>query len=88
MEGVIRYFERNLNKDVLSVSIDSTINKRCYHCGYGKIVTGHATLTPKKEYSNSDSDSDSDETSEDKNIAFIYNTGCLSYDSEMEYEIE
>ena len=98
MERVKSYFKNNLNKIVTSITINSEIPNRCYHCGYGKILTGQVTLKKleSEEYfeDNNSEESNSKEYSEDNNskeyseetFNFVYKTGCLSYDEEMNYD--
>lgn len=81
MDRIRNYFDR-MGKNVIDLRIATEINNKCPHCGYGKILTGDATLV---SYSESENDSNESEK-ESKNVDFVYKTGCLSYDEEMFFE--
>jgi len=70
------------------------------YCGYGKIYTGSVTVSGSGDTNNyyTDEDSSSDDSSEDsssedyydvvtdKNIPFVYSSGCLSEDETMTFD--
>ena len=79
MEKIKAYFEDKLDSVVSSITILNTISKRCKYCGYGEIFTGEATIAPKE----TNEDSYTDET---RDVTFVYRSGCLTYDEEMDFE--
>lgn len=86
MNRIIAYFERN-DKKVIDINIVSKINRKCEHCGYGTTYTGHATLLDINESCEDDNSKDDNcENNKGHEVDFVYWSGCLSYDEEMQYE--
>jgi len=84
MKSIKDYFEK-LGKKVVDLQIDLEINKPCSHCGYGKMLTGSATLISNSDNNSSDTDSNNN-SNESENVNFIFKTECLTYDAELVFE--
>lgn len=96
MKSIKDYFEK-LGKKVVDLQIDLEINKPCSHCGYGKMLTGSATLvcnsdnesdinSNESESSDKESNNSNEFEKDSENVNFIFKTGCLTYDAELIFE--
>ena len=83
MERIKEWFRLNRDREVTSITIEKTLPKPCGYCGYGDLIIGHARIKALSDHN--EGESECSVSGEEESIDFIFDTGCMTYDEEMDY---